>query len=74
MQSHAEEELLLAASVVVEIYYKMCCFECSLMKRGDGRGIDLLQRVYLCGKIMPMRPPVEVCRVLNFELGPLVYK
>lgn len=28
----------------------------SYSERGDGKGRDLLQRGYLCGKIMPIQP------------------
>lgn len=74
MQSHAEEELVSVASAVVENYCKMCSCECTLEERGDGKGRDLLQRVYLSGKIMSMQVPVEVCKFLNFELGHLIQK
>lgn len=39
-------------------------------ERGDGKGRDVLQRIYLCGKITPIEPLVQICRTLVFELGP----
>jgi len=43
-------------------------------ERGDGKRRGLLQRIYLCGKIMAIQPPVQICRAPNVELGPPMWE